>query len=265
MRNNRATGDGGASELEIHRPRAVHGWREFLREIGIIVLGVLIALGAEQVARNLHMRAQVRHAEAQMREEISNDDGPQMLQRIALAPCIEQHLARIRSLAEQGGPRAALIEAIEGYDPPSHTWDSLAFQGATISNIVPELPPERLWRWAYVYAQMPLVDRADEREFLDVARLRALSQTGGALSDVERQGVLAAVELLRRDNAAIVAHVTPAAAAARELGIRVVMHPRESIHLYAPAGAGRVVEQLKSLPMAAACVAPLERAMADVP
>jgi hypothetical protein len=251
--------------MEVHRPRPAHGWRELLREVGIIVLGVLIALGAEQVVRNLHMRAEVRLAESQMREEVSNDDGPQVLQRIALAPCIEQQLTRIHALAEQGGPRAALIEAIKGYDPPSHTWDSLAFQGATMSKVVPELPPERLWRWAYVYTAMPLLDRADEREFLDVAKLRALSQTGGALSDVERQSVLAAVELLRRDNAEIVEHATPVAAAVRELDIRVVMHPKEPIHLYAPAGAARVVEQLKRLPMAAACVAPLEHAMADIP
>jgi len=251
--------------MEIHRPRPAHGWRELLREIGIIVLGVLIALGAEQVVRDLHMRAQVRHAEAQMREEISNDDGPQVLQRIALAPCIEQHLTVIRTLAEQGGSRPTLVQAIAAYDPPSHTWDSIAFQAASMSAVVLQLPPERLWRWAYVYTAMPLLDRADEREFLDVAKLRALGQTGGALSDVERQGVLAAVELLRRDNAEIVAHVTPAAAAIRELGIRVVMHPKDPVHLYAPAGAARVVEQLKRLPMAAACVPALEHAMADTP
>jgi hypothetical protein len=251
--------------MEVHRPRPSHGWREFLREIGIIVLGVLIALGAEQAVRTLHLHAQVRHAEAQMREEITNDDGPQVMQRIALAPCIEQDLATIRALTEQGGPRAALIQAIEGYDPPSHTWDSLAFQGAAMSDIVPQLPPERLWRWAFVYTAMPLLDRADEREFLDVAKLRALSHKGGALTDAERQRVLEAVEVLRRDNAEIVAHVTPAAAAIRELGIRVILHPKEPILVYAPAGAARVLEQLKRLPMAAACVPALERAMADVP
>lgn len=33
-----------------HIPRPLHGWREFVGEVGIIVLGVLIALGFEQVA-----------------------------------------------------------------------------------------------------------------------------------------------------------------------------------------------------------------------
>ena len=37
--------------MEVHHNRhPVRGWRDFLKEVGIIVLGVLIALGAEQAA-----------------------------------------------------------------------------------------------------------------------------------------------------------------------------------------------------------------------
>ena len=35
--------------MHVHLPKPLHGWREFTGEVGIIVLGVLIALGAEQV------------------------------------------------------------------------------------------------------------------------------------------------------------------------------------------------------------------------
>jgi len=34
--------------MEIHKPKPIHNWREFLKEVGIIVLGVGIALAAEQ-------------------------------------------------------------------------------------------------------------------------------------------------------------------------------------------------------------------------
>jgi hypothetical protein len=30
--------------MEIHKPKPVHGWRDFAKEVGIIVLGVLSAL-----------------------------------------------------------------------------------------------------------------------------------------------------------------------------------------------------------------------------
>ena len=35
--------------MHFHLPKPLHGWREFAGEVGIIVLGVLIALGAEQL------------------------------------------------------------------------------------------------------------------------------------------------------------------------------------------------------------------------
>ena len=45
--------------MHVHLPKPLHGWREFLGEVGIIVVGVLIALGAEQVVETLHWRSAV--------------------------------------------------------------------------------------------------------------------------------------------------------------------------------------------------------------
>jgi len=249
--------------LEVHKPKPVHSWREFLSEIAVVVIGVVIALSAEQMLQGLELRAKVRHAEQQMRVELALDDGPQLLQRIALAPCVEEGLTRIRGAIEQGEPRAAVLEAVERFDPPRHTWDSVAFQAATMNNVLPHLPADRLWRWAYVYSMMPLLDRANEREFLDVARIRSLSKAGGPLAEAERGRLLEAVEALRRDNEDIVTHVTSTAGAIRELGIRVVLDAKPPSEVYAPAGPSRVLDQLKRLPMAASCVPALERAMRD--
>lgn len=55
------------------QPRPAHTWREFLSEITVVVLGVVIALSAEQMLQRLEVRSKVRHAEQQMREEIAND------------------------------------------------------------------------------------------------------------------------------------------------------------------------------------------------
>jgi hypothetical protein len=48
--------------MHIHLPKPLHGWREFVGEVGIIVIGVLIALGAEQTIEALHHRSQVHDA-----------------------------------------------------------------------------------------------------------------------------------------------------------------------------------------------------------
>jgi hypothetical protein len=251
--------------VEIHQPNAVHNWREFLREIAIVVLGIVIALTAEKVLQGFELRANVRHTEELMRDELALDDGPQVLQRIALAPCVEERLDRIRDEIEHGIPRPALIETISGFDAPRHTWDSIVFQGAVASGVASHLPPERAWRWTYVYSLMPLLDRANEREFHDIAGLRSLSSVGGPLTESERARLLETVEALRRDNADIVAHVIPVDAAMKELGIRVLAHTKPRTDIYAPTGPFRVIEQLQHLPMAAACLPALKRSMEASP
>ena len=34
--------------MEIHKPKPVHSWRELLTELGIVVLGICIAISLEQ-------------------------------------------------------------------------------------------------------------------------------------------------------------------------------------------------------------------------
>jgi protein-disulfide isomerase-like protein with CxxC motif len=45
--------------MHFHLPKPLHGWRAFAGEVGIIVVGVLIALAAEQVVQTIHGRQEV--------------------------------------------------------------------------------------------------------------------------------------------------------------------------------------------------------------
>ena len=45
--------------MHFHLPKPLHGWRELVGEVGIIVIGVLIALGAEQTVEAFHWRSEV--------------------------------------------------------------------------------------------------------------------------------------------------------------------------------------------------------------
>jgi hypothetical protein len=46
----------GAAMAHLHVPKPLHGWREFVGEVGIIVLGVLIALATQQLVQRFHDR-----------------------------------------------------------------------------------------------------------------------------------------------------------------------------------------------------------------
>jgi len=54
-------------------PKPKHGWRDFWGEVGIIVLGVLIALGAQQLVEAIQWKREVAGFRAAIREEIEND------------------------------------------------------------------------------------------------------------------------------------------------------------------------------------------------
>ena len=56
--------------MDIHKPHAAKTWREFFIEIGTIVVGILIALGLEQVIEQVHWHNQVKEAEASIENEI---------------------------------------------------------------------------------------------------------------------------------------------------------------------------------------------------
>jgi hypothetical protein len=57
--------------MHFHLPKPLHGWRALVGEVGIIVVGVLIALGAEQIVVAYQTRADVRA----FRETINHEIG----------------------------------------------------------------------------------------------------------------------------------------------------------------------------------------------
>lgn len=207
--------------MDIRRPKPIHGWRELAKEVGIIVLGVLIALGAEQGVQAIEWRHKTDAAQEAMRLELSKDDGPQVWGRYAMNRCIDSALVAIRGGVESGASRAAMVELIVRHRTPFWTWDSLAFSSANASDIALHVSPEAMHRWATAHATMPALHQANAKEYADGADLVALSRTGGALSEAERGQVLRAVEALRRDNATIFAGVRVALPAIYETGVRL--------------------------------------------
>jgi hypothetical protein len=166
--------------MHFHLPKPLHGWREFIHEITIVVLGVLIALAANQVVENWAWDIKVRHAEAAMRLELAEDDGPEAYGRVIIGPCLDAQLARIHD--EAGRVSAPQLRRWVGaYAPPFRTWDSEAWKMTLGSDVGSHMGPERLVQWSSPYrVLLNLSDaNAKERE-LAVDFHEALSPTGDA-------------------------------------------------------------------------------------
>jgi hypothetical protein len=251
--------------MEIHKPKPTHNLREFLSEVAVVVLGIVIALAGEQLVQSLEWRHRMRLADEQMRQEVAGDDGPQVFERIALSPCVNDALNAIRSSVEQAAPRSAVLEAVDRFWTPRHTWDSVAFQAATSSGVLARASVERVDALSRFYALMPAFEGANEREFHDGAALLALSRAGGALGEAEQERVLGAVEALRHDNAEILRLATLAKEAMTQLGIGVWDY-KQSAGLVSPLQVPeRVVDELEHQPMAKNCVAELKKSLNPMP
>lgn len=86
--------------MHFHLPKPLHGWREFVGEVGIIVLGVLIALGAEQVVEAVHWRHTI-DAERQALDADVRDMWNAMSARIVIEKCVDNRLGELGLVFER--------------------------------------------------------------------------------------------------------------------------------------------------------------------
>lgn len=176
-------------------------WRESGRELAIVVLGVLIALLAQQLAQDWEWRQKVRAAEAAMQRELFYDNGPLVYARASMHPCLRQRLDAVRDAVHGGGDRAEVARLIGGVQLEFSSFDSLAIESAFASDVAAHMPQDRLNAYIQSYQMIPAMDRTNALESAALARLRSLPRSGGALSQEERSRVLEAAEALRNYDA----------------------------------------------------------------
>jgi hypothetical protein len=188
--------------MDVHKPRLVKSWPELLKEWGIIVLGVLTALLAEQAVQSIEWHHKVNAAVADMNNELSRGDGPQSYARVAMHDCIETQLSSLRQVIESGD-RAEARKRIDSFWLPKRTYDSLAREAATASDVASHMPHERMLQYRIAYEMVPDMQHLADKELADLGHLRALPSSGGPLETPEKLSELDAIEALQVDNDAM--------------------------------------------------------------
>src|SRR5215470_8880519 len=99
--------------MHVHLPKPLHGWREFAGEVGIIVLGVLIALGAQEVVQRSSWQSDVRDFRAAVDTELDFNLAASA-HRVRQSPCVERRLAELDrwSAAQRSGRATPLLREI---------------------------------------------------------------------------------------------------------------------------------------------------------
>ena len=100
--------------MHVHLPKPLHGWRAFFGEVGIIVIGVLIALVAEQLVDEWRWDRKVAAVRSSLMSELRNDRARWDVD-LGDARCAVRQLAVIDAWAQQGAKeQAPAHEAISG-------------------------------------------------------------------------------------------------------------------------------------------------------
>lgn len=165
--------------MHFHLPKPLHGWREFAGEVGIIVIGVLIALSAEQVVEDLHWH---REAE-QTREAIGNEVADHYVtasEMVIAQPCVDQQLARLELVLLKPGayvPPSSVHTGIGDfpYIAPTRVWADNVWKSAESEGAVSHFEPDLRFRLSGYYAQVEAMRGENRAADLLWYRSRVLS------------------------------------------------------------------------------------------
>lgn len=166
--------------MHFHLPKPLHGWREFVGEVGIIVIGVLIALSAEQLVTLLHERSTSIDARNSVRSEIG-ENLHLLMGRVDTQACIDRRLDEIGQLLARTG---------EGVPNPHPSWISRPtfwalgsgnWQAATAAGRSALLSHEDQIELGKFFARFEILNGEQEREQTAWAHLRGLEDWTGPL------------------------------------------------------------------------------------
>lgn len=191
--------------MHIHLPKPLHGWREFLGEVGIIVLGVLIALAAEQFIESLHWRRQIAETRQALKGELQHDMAAIQFAE-ARQGCATRRLDDLQRwlAAARTGTPPALRETIGRQG--SYTIRSSIWEVAKAGQAVPHMPLREQMLYARAYAQagnmsdltmrereawlaLGQFDGATTLDHEDMMRLQQQISTLRTLSDLYRANI----------------------------------------------------------------------------
>jgi hypothetical protein len=159
--------------MHFHLPKPLHGWRAFVGEVGIIVLGVLIALGAEQIVQGIHERGEARDADSEIRGELEQNIA-KLKSRWAVRACVENRIAELQSVIGTGAEAGTITTPNWVGRPQFWTMQMARWQATSQAGRAALLSSDELALYGDVYSYMGNVNAAMAEEQLDWARLRSL-------------------------------------------------------------------------------------------
>ena len=132
------------------RLKPPHGWNAVAWELGIVTLGVLIALGAQQAVESINERREAAATRAAVIQEIEESLALLEMRRIA-QPCVDRRLAEIRAIVEQWARTGTFKRPRWISQAPWFVLNNLRVDAAVSAGRLPLLSNEEQYRVGLFY------------------------------------------------------------------------------------------------------------------
>ncbi len=121
--------------MHLHLPKPVHGWRAFAGEVGIIVIAIMLALGAEQVVESIHWKHEAEKGRHAIDLELSHAAGV-FEERQLVQPCLDRRLNEIDARLREARRTGRIDDIGEIGRPPSRPIENEAWSTASSSGLL---------------------------------------------------------------------------------------------------------------------------------
>ncbi len=195
--------------MDIHKPKPWHGLREFLKEIGTIVIGVLIALGAEQAVEWLHWRHVTHVAREALVFDFRRTIG-QAARKDAYSPCVAVRIGQLSDALDQAQATKRLPPIGYGGMPLLPAWTLRSWNGLTSGQTLAHISNRDQLTLSAVNGALELAREARNQENNDWSVLMTMVGPGRPTSDPEIANLRATLGRAARD-----------AAGQRSLGLQI--------------------------------------------
>lgn len=200
-----------------------HGWSAVAWELAIVTLGVLLALGAQQLAESTSQKARKAEARAAIEGEISrNLDG--FRRRSEIQSCINARLQEVETLLTSTPLGVSLPRPLWIGRPQIWTVAEIRLEAATSGARTVLLSGEQQAGYSEVYNNIRILTQAQDIEQLAWARLRSL-ETLPSLDVQSRANLITALHEARYANFRIILATVQSRERAQAIGVEAGRSP----------------------------------------
>jgi len=184
---------GGMAVFRLLRLSPPHGWRAVWWELGIVTLGVLVALAAQQLVEDFHNRRVARETRDALRDEIE-DNLVSVQLRSTAARCVDRRLREVRQLLDEWGRSGTFERPLWIAQAPRLTLGFSRFDAALSAGRLALLPREEQYRLGEIVTGLRGFQATQDAEFLVWPKLRALEAGADVLSPGDRTMIRMALQ-----------------------------------------------------------------------